>query len=152
MLLTRRRWEIIDRDLPDSDWHRYMKKFGNKYRLFKDDINHWHLQCKFGQVSLYSMIGHQLCFVGDLRSPRHLSGFKRTLVKNSFQHMISQEGDTNIVIAFDEKFLNSMAQTLRIYKKKKISEEQRERLRMQIQKARKMRKSKEDKMEKIVKK
>jgi len=66
--------------------------------------------------------------------------------------MISQEGDTNIVIAFDEKFLNSMAQTLRIYKKKKISEEQRERLRMQIQKARKMRKSKEDKMEKIVKK
>ena len=134
---------IPDRDISDSQWNRYMQKFGDKYRLIKDEINHWHLKCKYGIVAIYSIINHQLCFVGDFRSPRHKSGFKRTLIKNKFQHQISQEGDNDLVVVFDENLLDSMSQALRIYRKKRISAEQRERLRIQMRKVREMKKSKE---------
>jgi len=126
-----------DRDVPDSVWNRYVKKYGDKYRLVKDEINIWHIKSKFGIVQLYSLLNHQLCFVGDFRSTRHKNAFKK---KYSFKHTITQEGDTDVVIVFDEDLLDSAAQALLLYKKKMISDERRKVLAAHMRKIRKLRK------------
>lgn len=64
-----------------------------------------------------------ICFVGDFRSKRHKTGFK---AKCDFEHTITQEGDTDIVIMFSENILDSVAQTLKIYRKKNLSDGQRQ--------------------------
>lgn len=130
-----------DRDIPDHIWNRYLKKYGKRYRLVKDKINIWYLGCKFGTIQLHSLLKHQLCFVGDFRSIRHKTWFKKSLVKMPFKAKITQDGDTCIVFVFDEKFLDSLANTLRVYKKKKISDEYRRVLIEQMKKAREFRKS-----------
>ena len=123
-------------EIPDHIWNRYMKKYGSKYRLVKDEINIWHIRCKFGTIKLYSLLKHQLCFVGDFRSIRHKNAFKKKL---DFKHEISQEGDADIVIMFDEKILDSTAKAFRLYYKIKISEERREQLSKQMKRVREMR-------------
>lgn len=132
---------LHDREVPDCVWNRYMKKFGDRYRLVKDEINIWHLRCKFGSVQLYSLLKRELCFVGDFRSARHKSGFKR---KCTFKHKITQEGDTDIVIMFSEDILDSAAQALKIYRRKKLSDEQRKVL------ADRMRKIQRQRMERLL--
>lgn len=113
-----------------------MKQFGDKYRLIKDENNIWHIKCKFGLVQLHSIMKKQLCYIGDYRSIRHKNSFKK---KCSFKHTIMQEGDIDIVIVFNEKILDSTAQALRFYKKKKISDEYRSMLAARMQEIRKLR-------------
>ena len=107
-----------DRDVPKRIWDTYMKQFGDRYRLIKDDSNAWNIKCKFGLVQLHSITKKQLCYTGDFRSIRHKNSFKK---KCSFRHIITQEGDTDIVIVFYEELLHSAAQALCLYRKKKIS-------------------------------
>jgi len=115
------KWQY-DRDIPKRIWDTYMKKFGDKYRLLKDENNVWHLKCKFGTVQLYSLLNHQLCFVGEFRSKRVKTWFKKTLSKNG---TIMQETDLGMVYVFDEKFLDSMASMCHVYRKKNLSDEYR---------------------------
>lgn len=108
-----------DIDVPNSIWNRYMKRYGDRYRLVKDEINVWHLKCRYGSVQLYSMVKHLLCFVGVFRSVRHKNAF---IVRMPSYAFISQEGDWDIVVVFSEKNLDSLAGALLLYKKKKISD------------------------------
>ena len=127
---------LHDREISHHIWNRYMKKYGSKYRLIKDGINIWHIRCRFGSVQLYSLLKHQLCFVGDFRSKQHKTYFKKKL---DFKHEISQEGDSDIVIMFDKKILDSTAKAFRPYYKIKISEERRRQLSEQMKHVREMR-------------
>ena len=115
----------LDRDAPDRLWNLYMKNYGDRYRLIKDEIGIWHLRCKYGSVQLSSLVSHLLCYAGEFRSVRHKNAFKK---KCSFKHTITQEGDTDIVIMFNEDMLDSAAQALRLYRKKKISADYRKAL------------------------
>ena len=125
-----------DRDIPKRIWNTYMKQFGDRYRLERDQNNIWHIKCKFGLVQLHSITKQQLCYIGDYRSTRHKNSFKK---KCCFKHTIMQEGDTDIVIVFNEKILDSTAQALRFYKKKKISDEYRSMLAARMLEIRKLR-------------
>ena len=127
-----------DRTIPDSVWNRYMKRFEKKYRLKKDELNIWNLRCKFGTVQLYSLSKRQLCFVGDFRSRQHLTWFKKSLKKLTVKTMILQESDTDIVVMFGEDKLDLMSNTLRIYRKYKISDEHRKALAKRMIKIREM--------------
>jgi hypothetical protein len=97
-----------------------MKKFKDKYLLGKDALGIWHIRCKYGFIQLYSLENHLLSFVGDFRSKKHLTWFKKKLLNKKCR--ISAEGDSDISIVFYEKFLDSMADSLILYKKKNISE------------------------------
>jgi hypothetical protein len=99
-----------------------MKRFGDIYRLVRDENNIWHIKCKFGTIQLYSLLNHQLCFVGEFRSKRHKTWFKKSLSKNG---TIAQETDLGMVYVFDEKFLDSMAPMCRVYCKKNLFDEYR---------------------------
>jgi hypothetical protein len=127
---------LHDREIPDRVWNTYMKKYGDQYRIIKDEIGIWHIKCKFGNIQLYSLLKHQLCFVGDFRSKQHKTYFKKKL---DFKHIITQEGDTDIVIMFEERFLPLTSQCMRIYKKYNLSKERRKQLSDQMKKIRKRR-------------
>ena len=99
-----------------------MKRFGDRYRLVRDENNIWHIKCKFGTIQLYSWLNHQFCFVGDFRSKRHKTWFKKSLSKNG---TIVQETDLGMVYVFDEKFLDSVALMCHVYCKKNLSDEYR---------------------------
>ncbi len=126
-----------DRDIPKRIWDTYMKQFGDRYRLEMDENNVWHIKCRFGTIQLYSLINQQLCFSAEFRSKRHKTWFQKTLSKHG---TIVQDTDLGIVYVFDEKFLDSMADSLILYKKKNISEEHRRILVKHIKHAREARK------------
>ncbi|EMR74521.1 hypothetical protein MBGDF03_00978 [Thermoplasmatales archaeon SCGC AB-540-F20] len=68
---------VQDSEVPDRIWNLYMKKFKGKYLLKKDELGIWHIKCKFGLIQLFSLIKNQLVFVGDFRSKKHLTWFKK---------------------------------------------------------------------------
>ncbi len=111
---------FIDSNIPNRVWKLYLKKYSDKYLLKKDELGIWHIRCKYGFIQLFSFVKHQLVFVGDFRSKKHLTWFKKKIVNKKCT--ISTEGDSGISIVFDEKFLPSMANSLNIIKKRKISE------------------------------
>ena len=111
-----------DRDVSKRIWNRYMKKFGDKYRLLKDENNIWHLKCKYGTIQLYSLTKQQLCFTAEFRSKRHKTCFKKTLSKNG---TIAQETDLGMVYVFHEKFLDFKAPKCLAYCKKNLSSDYR---------------------------
>jgi hypothetical protein len=111
-----------DRDISKRIWNCYMKKFGDKYRLLKDENHIWHIKCKYGTIQLYSLINHQLCFTAEFRSKHHKTWFKKSLSKNG---TITQESDLGIVYVFHEKFLYSMASKCLAYCKKNLSSDYR---------------------------
>ena len=128
-----------DRDIPISVWNRYMKKFGDRYRIFRDEIGEWGIRCKFGKIQLYSMLKKQLCFIGQFRSVRHKGGLLRKLNENTdLTAKITQEGDTEVVIMFPEEEFDSIALSLLPRKKTKYSEEYRVILLERLKKARSM--------------
>ena len=122
-----------ERDMPDRTWNTYMKKYGNRYRIAKDEIGIWHIRCKFGTIQLYSLLKHQVCFVGDFHSKTHKTFFKKKL---DFKHEITQEGDTDIVIMFNESLLDILPICMLPYKKYKISDARRKELSDRMKKIR----------------
>jgi len=112
----------IDRDIPESIWNGYLRKYVGKYRTFiqdKTDIRQ--IKCKHGSIQLYSMKKKQLCFVGDYPSSMSKTwGIK----KLPSYCKITQEGEWDFVAMFPESKLKDMENYIKIYKKKKLSEEQ----------------------------
>ena len=116
-------------DIPISVWNRYMKKFGDTYRIFRDEIGEWGIRCKFGRIMPYSLVWKQLCFYGNFRSSKHKTYFLKKLLKNDrYTGKIMQEGEVEIVITFPEEEINSIADCLLPMRKKKISDERRREL------------------------
>lgn len=128
-----------DSDISDRVWNLYLKKFKDKYLLKKNELGIWQIRCKYGLIQLFSLVKHQLVFVGDFRSKKHLTWFKKKLVNKKCR--IFTEGDSDISLVFHEKFLHSMADSLILYKKKNISEEYRRILVKRIKHAREARKN-----------
>lgn len=91
-----------ERDIPANIWNRYMKKFGKKYRLKKDELNIWNLRCKFGTVQLFSLLKHQLCFVGVFRSQQHLTWFKKSLKKLANQQRNYSKNKNYVNVIMEE--------------------------------------------------
>ena len=86
---------IIDRDITESVWNRYLKKYNNKYMLERDEIGIWGIRLKqnLGFIQPYSLVDKQLVAVMTFRSSQHKTFFKKKLVGNvGFLVEITQEG------------------------------------------------------------
>lgn len=122
-----------DRDILINVWNRYMKKFGDRYRIFRDETGEWSIRCKFGRIMLDSMVKKQLCFYGSFRSSKHKTWFLKKLNENeTYAGKITQEGDAEVVIMFPEEEIDSIAGNLLPYVKMKISDDRRRELSEQM--------------------
>jgi len=126
-----------DRDIPDRTWNSYLKKYEKTYRVKHDENGVYNILCKYGNIQLYSYTHKKLCAVLEFRSTRAVSGFLSKTKGLTFK--ISQQGDTDIVIVFDEKDLSLFVKpcSVRIRKRFVITEARREQLREQLVQARK---------------
>ena len=128
-----------ERDIPESIWNSYLKRYENTYRIKKDDAGVHQILCKYGTIQLHSMFKKELCAVLDFRTQRHLSGFLSKMA--GLDYTIYQEGTNDIVIVFKEDDLSKFAKACIIREKRKkvaITEERREQLRRQLETARKV--------------
>jgi len=119
-----------DRDIPESIWNRYLKKYKDKYLLERDEIGIWgiRLKQKLGFIQPFSLIDKQLVAVMTFRSQQHKTFFKKKLVGNvGFLVKITQEGIDELCLMFDEKNIKQLETLLKIRKKYKISKKERER-------------------------
>jgi hypothetical protein len=114
---------LHDRDVSNSFWNHYLKKYSNDYRLTRDENNIWHIKCKYGEIQLYSIKKHLLAYVAEFRSKKQKTWFKKkVLSKNG---TIAAEGELDIVYVFEEKFLDSLVSLCQIYRRKNLSDEYR---------------------------
>lgn len=128
-----------DRDIHESVWNRYLKKYKDKYLLERDEIGIWgiRLKQKLGFIQPYSLIKNQLVAVMTFRSQQHKTYFKKRLVGNvGFLVKITQEGVNELYLVFDEKNIKQLETLLKIRKKYKISKKERERRIQRVKKAR----------------
>lgn len=121
-----------DKDIKGTEWARYLKKYASRYRAFNAEDNIWKLKCKYGHVEPNSLENQKLCFYGDSLSSKRKTYFCSRLPEYA---EITQDGETEGVIVFPEKKLDSMAVTLNLYRKRKISVETKARLIEQLKKA-----------------
>ncbi len=132
------RWKY-DRDIPDSIWNRYLKKYKDKYLLERDEIGIWSIRLKekLGFIQPYSLLKKQLVAVMSFRSQQHKTYFKKKLVGNiGNQVKITQEGIDELCLMFDEENMKQLESLLKIRKKFKISKKERERRIQRLKKAR----------------
>jgi hypothetical protein len=129
--------ERQDRDISVREWQIYLQKYDDRYKLKRDEIGIWQIKCKYGTIQTYSIVNQKLCFVGDFKSKNKLTRFIKKLPNYC---LISQIGDFDIVVVFDESNLDNLVELFEIRKRRKLSNERREELRINIGKVREMKK------------
>jgi len=86
-----------DADIPLKIWNEYLKKYGNKYQILRDEIGIWHIKCKsknnnskYATIQTYSIVKKQLCFVDEFKTKNKMTFLKKKLNNHC---EIVQEGD-----------------------------------------------------------
>ena len=87
--------KIYDIDISDRKWKTYLKKYGNKYQTFLDELKITHIRCKHGMIQTYSIVNEKLCFVDEFKTKNKKTFFKKKLNNHC---EITQEGDLDIVV------------------------------------------------------
>ncbi len=87
----------------------------------------------YNTIQTYSIVKKQLCFVGEFKTKNKKTFFKKKL--NNHCEII-QEGDLDIVVKFDEKYLDFLSTIFDCYRKRKYSDEYYKVLRERANKAR----------------
>lgn len=111
---------LHDRELSDTVWNNYLKKYGGKYKVRRDGVNVWHIQCAYGNIQLFSLLKKEFCFVGEFKSAR---GINLLVKKLPSFCTITQIGDCDIVIKFSESRIHDIIDLFHIRKKRQISAE-----------------------------
>jgi hypothetical protein len=131
--------DCLDRDIPISKWNSYLKKYADKYLLNCGDLGNWEIRLKenLGFIELYSLVKRQLVAILTFRSGKHKTFFKKRLVGN-IENMvkITQEGEYELCLMFDEDNIKQLEFLLKIRKRFKISQKEREKRIERLKKAR----------------
>ena len=113
-----------DRNISDRIWNSYIHKFDGKYITFSDEIGICSIKLnrKLGFIQPYSIKKRQLVAVLTFRSGQHKTFFMKKIPTVGF---ISQNGDSELCIVFNEKDIKKFENILGIRKRRKLSDEQR---------------------------
>jgi len=114
----------IDRQISDTVWRIYCKKFMPKYQLFFGKDNIWKIKCRFGHIEPYSISQELLVFYGNFTSSRKLSYFLKKKPENC---EVTQLGITEVVLWFKESELPVLSDYFSVKKRIVLSEHERER-------------------------
>jgi len=129
----------LDREIPQSIWNNYLKKYKDKYLLSCDEIGIWsiRLKKKLGFIQPYSIINKQLVAVLTFNSSKHKSFFKNRLMRNKENDVeITQEGIYELCVVFNEKNIEQYENLLFLFKKPEISQKRRKELSEHMKKIR----------------
>ncbi len=131
---------LSDRDIPKSKWQLYLKKkYGDKYRVFRDEIGIWSIKCKYGFVQPFSITKKQLVAVSTYKTQRGIKILLRKLQSETApDYRINQLGDFEVSLVFAEKNIKKFAELLKFNYKRQISKKQRKILCERLKKARKI--------------
>jgi len=133
-----------DKNIFLQKWQLYLKKqYGKKYRVFRDELGIWSIKCKYGFIQPYSIIKKELVAILTYKSLRGINILLQNLhLKTAPESRISQLGDFEVCIVFNEKDIKQFAELLSFGHKRQITEKQRKFLSKQLKKARKIKNSK----------
>jgi hypothetical protein len=115
----------------------YLKKYSEKYKLIKNDLNIYCIQCKYGIIRPYSIMSNQLCFDGRFEIKNNLKHFIYKLDKKC---KIVHISTNDIIVFFNEKDLDYLSKIFNCHKKRKYSEEYRKIQRKRLKEARRLKK------------
>jgi hypothetical protein len=111
----------LDKDIPQSIWNEYLKKYAEKYQTFRTGEGTISIRTKSGHIQPYSLKLGYLLHYGQFHTRSKKTYFKKRFGNNI---EIIQDCDTEVVIKFKEKDLENLAEALEIRnKRKKMSEE-----------------------------
>ena len=115
-----------DSNISDSVWNRYLKKkYGKTYRVFRDELGVWSIRCRYGFVQPYSIANKELVAVLTYRTSRGINILIQKLQSEpALEFRISQRGDFEVSLLFNEKNINQMDRLLSFGHRRQISEEQ----------------------------
>jgi hypothetical protein len=112
-----------DINIPQKEWNSYLKKYEKEYKVFKDEIGIWSIKCKHGFIQPHSMIDKELAAILNFKSQRGINLLKSACLSQQLQtSRITQEGDQDIVIVFNEKEIKTASCVFGCSKKKKLNE------------------------------
>lgn len=116
----------LDREIPDSIWNGYLRKYAKQFATFKGEDNITKIKCKFGHVEPFSLKHKKLLFYGDFKTSQ-----KKTYFLKAFANKVEvvQDAYSECVIAFPEPKLAVLSGLLRCKKKRQLTEAQKEVLR-----------------------
>jgi hypothetical protein len=117
---------VLDCDIPLGQWQSYIKKqYGKKYRVFRDELGIWSIRCKYGFIQPYSIVKKELIAILMYKTSRGINILLRKLQSESAPSFrISQRGDFEVSIVFNEKNIKQFAELLSFNYKRQISEKQ----------------------------
>ena len=136
---------LLERDIPLRRWNCYLKKYDDRYLINCSELGNWQIRLKqnLGYIELYSLVKKQLVAVLSFRSGKHKTFFKKRLVGNIEKLVkITQEGEFELCLMFDEKNIKQLEFLLKIRKHYKISKKERENRKIRVNKSRAVRNGK----------
>ncbi len=118
---------VLDRDISQRKWNSYLKKYQESYVIdSRNGISVIRLKKKLGWIEPYSITKKQLVAVLTFNSGQHKTFFKRKLVGfKGFELQITQEGDYELCIRFNENDMKALEPLFSYYPRKKYSDRQR---------------------------
>lgn len=117
------KWQV-DRDIPESIWNSYMNKYQERYVILTGGDNINKIKCVFGHIEPYSLKKGYLMFYGKFPTPSKKTNLLKKIKGLGFD--ITQEAYDEFCFKFKESSLGSLLELLKIKKRMKLTNEQRQ--------------------------
>ena len=102
----------LDRDLPDTFWEDYLKKYSSKFIVKQDEDKIWYIDCYYGQIKPYSVLKGYLGFYGVFPNSRKKTYFWKKIKK--FDVELVQDATEELSLKFKENYLSSLLEILKV--------------------------------------
>lgn len=120
---------VEDRDLSDSTWNSYMRKYQKSYKVLRGEDMIDYIRCKHGKIMPFSIKKGLFLFYGGFHSQRKKNAFLK-IIPSFFR--VSQNGHDDCVITFPMDKLSEMESTLNIRKRRQLTDQQKDVLRQRL--------------------
>jgi len=127
----------LDRDIPLRTWQCYIKKYKDRYLLNCDEIGIWQIRLKqnLGFIQPYSIVKKQLVAVMTFRSRNQKTFFIKKMKRTTdFSLKITQDGEQELCIVFNEKNIKQLENLFKIRKRYKFSKKEIEKRTLRLKK------------------
>jgi len=116
-----------DKTIKQTTWNRYLKKYSDDYKVYRNDEGIWTINCKYGFIQPYSIKHKQLIAVLTYKTQRGVNILLKKFSSDKAPDIkISQLGDFEVSIVFDEKDVVTVAELLHFRVRRHMTEEQRQ--------------------------